>query len=224
MSGVDACGHPHGLEVAQRDFAAAGVAEDHARAERGGRARSSGRPPRGRGSGRSPSGVPGRGLRKLRGTSVGLELLELDEELDPLGIGLAHVDEGAAAELHPELLDHAAGVGPLVPGVGGDDLGEVGPCRLDVVVVAVDAALRQAAGLVLGEDAGADGDVEARLVVDEGDEVEDALHGALVGSAQGEHDAELGGAELGRLPGGIEDLVSVEEGRRLDRGLEAGGL
>ena len=91
--------------------------------------------------------------------------------------------QGAAAELHPEVLDQPAGVGPLVPAMGGDDFGEVRPCRLDVVVVAVDAALGQAAGLVLGEDAGADRDVEAGLVPDEGDEFEDALHGAFVGPA-----------------------------------------
>ena len=59
---------------------------------------------------------------------------------------------------------------------------------------------------------------------DEGDEVEDALERALVGAAHGEHDAELGRAEGGGLAGGGEDLVTVEEGRRLDRRVEARGL
>ena len=86
------------------------------------------------------------------------------------------------------------------------------------------AALGQAAGLVLGEDAGADRDVEAGLVTDEGDEFEDALHGALVGPAHGEHDAELRGAEGGGLAGGGEDLVGIEEGRGLHGRVEAGGL
>ena len=54
-----------------------------------------------------------------------------------------------------------AGVEPLLPGVGGDDRREERPGRLEVVVVAVDAALGQARGLLVGQDAGADGDVEA---------------------------------------------------------------
>ena len=57
-----------------------------------------------------------------------------------------------------------------------------------------------------------------------GHEVEDALHGALVGPAHGEHDAELRGAEGGGLAGGGEDLGRIEEGRGLDRRVEARGL
>ena len=58
----------------------------------------------------------------------------------------------------------------------------------------------------------------------ERDELEDALHGALVGPAHGEHDAELRGAERCGLAGGGEDLVGIEERRGLDRRVEARGL
>ncbi len=40
-------------------------------------------------TGRSPRGVPGRGFRKLTGTSVGSEVAQLQEELDALGVGLS---------------------------------------------------------------------------------------------------------------------------------------
>ena len=83
------------------------------------------------------------------------------EQLDPLVVGLAHPDQGAAAQLHAVVADQAAGVLALLPGVGGDHVGEEGPRRLEVVVVAVDAALGEPPGLVLGQQAGADRHVEA---------------------------------------------------------------
>src|SRR6185437_3895046 len=93
-----------------------------------------------------------------------------------------------------------------------------------IVVVTVHAAGRQAGGLVLGEDAGGYRDVEARLVTYERYQVEDAPHGALLRAAHGQHDAELAGPQLGRLPGRLEHLGSVEERRGQDRRVEARGL
>ena len=124
----------------------------------------------------------------------------------------------------PLLAHEAAGFGPLVPGVRGDDGGEEGAGRLDVVVVAVHPALGQPCGLIFGQHAGTDGDVEARLLADERHELQEALHGALVGAAHGQHDAELRCAECGGLAGGGEDLLGIEEGRGLDGRVEAGRL
>ncbi len=115
----------------------------------------------------------------------------------------------------------AARLGPLVPAVRGHDGGKVRASGLDVVVVAVHASLGQAMGLVLGEDAGADGDVESRLVPDEWDEVEEARDGALVGTADGEDEAELRCAESGGLTGGGEDLARIEKRGGLDGRVEA---
>ena len=98
---------------------------------------------------RSPSGVPGRGLRKLSGTSVGPSVLQLDDELDPLGIGLAHAEEGAAAQLHARISHQSAGVAPLLPAVGGDDRREEGSGCLEVVVVAVHTTVGQPPGLLV---------------------------------------------------------------------------
>ena len=112
------------LQLAQRDLAAAGVAQDHRRAgPRRNRAiqrmASSGST-----SGRSASGVPGRGLRKLSGTSAGLDLAQLAEQLEALLVGLAHAEQHAAAQLHAVLADQLAGVEALLPRVGGDDRGK----------------------------------------------------------------------------------------------------
>ena len=60
-------------------------------------------------TGRSPNGVPGRGLRKLSGTSSGASSAELPGELGPLLDGLAHADDAAAADLHAGVPDHLAG-------------------------------------------------------------------------------------------------------------------
>ena len=92
--------------------------------------------------------MPGRGLRKLSGTSAGLDVAQLAEQLEALLDGLAHAEQHAAAQLHAVLADELAGVEALVPGVGGDDLREERAGRLEVVVVAVDAALGEAPGLL----------------------------------------------------------------------------
>ena len=91
-------------------------------------------------------------------------------------------------------------------------VGEVGLCRLDVVVVAVDASLGEATGLVFGQDARADRNVQPGLFVDERDQVEDALQRALVGPAYGEDDAELGGAEGGGLAAAVRTSSGSRKG------------
>ena len=57
-----------------------------------------------------------------------------------------------------------------------------------------------------------------------GHELLEPLHRLLVGPAHGEHDAELRRADGGRLAGGGEQLVPVEERRGLHDGVELGGL
>ena len=86
------------------------------------------------------------------------------------------------------------------------------------------AALGQPCGLIFGQDAGAHGDVEPRLLADERHELQKALHGALVGAAHRQHDAELRRAEGCGLAGGGEDLLCIEEGRGLHGRVEAGRL
>ena len=86
------------------------------------------------------------------------------------------------------------------------------------------AALGQPRGLILGQDAGADGDVQPRVLADERHQLQEALHGALVGAAQRQHDAELRRAESGGLAGGGENLLRIEKGRGLDGRVEAGRL
>src|SRR5207249_6618860 len=102
----------------------------------------------------------------------------------------------------------------LLPGVGGDDPAEERARRLEVVVVAVDAPIREPASLVGGEDAGADRDVEPGRLAHERHGGENLAHDALVGAAYRENDAELRRADRGGLARRGEDLVGVEERRR----------
>ena len=130
--------------------------------------------------------------------------------------------QGAAAQLHAVRPHQPAGVGPLVPGVGGDDGGEERPRRLEVVVVAVHAALGEAPGLVLGEDAGADRHVEAGLA--RGRAGTSSRMRCMVRSSGPRTASTMQNSEApsGRgLAGGGEDLVGVEERRGLDRRVEA---
>ena len=91
---------------------------------------------------------------------VRLELAELGGQLGALLERLAHPDQAAAAQLHAGLLDHRAGVPPLLVGVRGDDLGEVGAGGLEVVVVAVHAHVDQVVDLLLAEHAERRGDLD----------------------------------------------------------------
>ena len=54
---------------------------------------------------RMASGVPGRGSRKLIGNLGRPELGQLADQLQALGVGLAHAEQDAAAQLHPGLVD-----------------------------------------------------------------------------------------------------------------------
>ncbi len=130
----------------------------------------------------------------------------------------------AAAQLHAVLGHELAGLEALGPRVGGDHVREERLGRLEVVVVAVDPTLGQAARLLVGDDPGADRHVDAGLLVHDRHELEDALHGALVGAADGEHDAELGRPERGGLLGGGDHVGRVEERHGLHRRLELGRL
>ena len=94
---------PHLLEVAEGDLPAAGVAQDHV-----GQRQAEQRDPADRLERRRPAGgrraaCPGRGLRKLTGTSAGSNVAQLAEQLDALGDGLAHAQQHAAAQLHAVL-------------------------------------------------------------------------------------------------------------------------
>ena len=153
-------------------------------------------------AGRSANGVPGHGLEEVERDLGRVDLAELAEQLEALVDGLAHAEQGAAAQLHAVARGRARRCrSRSVPVVGGDDLREVRLGRLEVVVVAVHAALGEALGLLGGEDAGADtATLRPGLVADDRHQLEEALHGALVGAADGEHDAELAGARARRSP------------------------
>src|SRR5205823_3106858 len=116
---------------------------------------------------------------------------QLRGELGALLQGLAHADDAPAADLHTGVPDHGQGVPALLPGVGGDHVGEVGAGRLQVVVVAVDAHVGQVVDLLLGEHAQGGGDLDVDRVLDRLHALAHLLHQALVGAADGRHDAEL---------------------------------
>ena len=64
-------------------------------------------------------------------------------------------------------------------------------------------------------------DVEPGRLLDEGDQIEETSHGPLVRTSNGQHDAELGRADRGRLSSRLEHLPGVEEGGGEDRRVEA---
>ena len=101
--------------------------------------------------------------------------------------------------------------------MGGDDLREERLRRFQIVVVPVNATLGEAPGLFFGDDAGTDGNVETGLVFHDRDEFEDALHGPLIGAADGEHDAELAGTERCGFARCGDDIGGVEERHGLHR-------
>jgi hypothetical protein len=71
-----------------------------------------------------------------------IDLPELAQQLQPLFDRLAHAEEGAAAQLHARRPHQPARLEPLVPAVGGGDVREERPGRLEVVVVAVHPSSR----------------------------------------------------------------------------------
>src|SRR5437879_559058 len=101
---------------------------------------------------------------------------------------------------------------------------EVGTGGLEVVVVAVDPRRGQGCCLVACEDAerarhpGGGRGVEGR------DGCQDLLHDPVVGTAHRQDDAELGGADPLRCPGGVDHLLEVDEGLGSQRGPPVPGL
>ena len=89
------------------------------------------------------------------------------------------------------------------------------------MVVTVHPGGGQASGLVVGEDPRAHGHVEPGAGADERHQIDDAPQRPLVGSAHGEHDAELRRSESRRLFGRGQHLVRLEERRGLDGRVEA---
>ena len=170
---------------------------------------------------RSPSGVPGRGFKKLTGTSVGSRARSCRRSstrwasLSPMPTRAPQHSSMPCARTSRQV--SARSSQPWVVTTAREERA----CRLDVVVVAVHAPRRQAPGLVVGEDAGRHGHVQPGALAHQGHELEEPGHDALVGPAHGEDDAELRGPQLGRLGRGGQDLVGVEEGRGLHRRVEA---
>ena len=92
------------------------------------------------------------------------------------------------------------------------------------MVVAMHATLSEATSLFICDDAGADGHVETSFLAHDRHQLENALHGSLIRTTNGQHDAELAGAERRRFAGRFDDLGSIEERRGLHRGFELGRL
>ena len=154
--------------------------------------------------------MPGRRVEEVQRHLVRVELGEVRGEFGALLEGFAHAEDAAAAHLHARLADHAQGVPALFPGVGGDDVGEERPRRLQVVVVAVHAHLGEPLDLLLGEHAQRAGDLDVDLVADRLDARGDLRQQPLVGSADGGDDAELGRAGLGGLLGRLDQARDVQ--------------
>ncbi len=211
------------MELAEGDLPPAGVAEDHP------------------GQGQAEEGDPADGLERLHqrtvthgGAGAGVEevhrhlgrvdLAQLAQQLQSLIVGLAQAEKDPAAQLHSCVTNQSAGVGPLLPGMGGHHRGEERPGRLQIVVVAVEAGVGQAPGLLSGEDAQAGRHLQTGPLADQGHGLDDPGQRPLVGTPEGHHDAELRRPQPGRLLGRGQQLVEVEERCGLHQGGEAGRL
>ena len=158
--GVDAADHALArAEVAQRELAPAREAQDRARQrepERGDRPQRVQR--------RHRLEVRERRARarveEVQRHLVGVERGELRGQLGALLERLAHADDPAAADLHPQLAHELQRLPALLPRVRGDDVAEVRAGGLEVVVVAVHAEVAQLLALLAGEDAERAGDVD----------------------------------------------------------------
>ena len=97
---------------------------------------------------------------------MGIELGQVGGELGALLEGLTHAEDAAAADLHARFANHRQRVPALIPGVSGHHFGEEGLGRLEIVVVAVHAHLRQPLDLFLRQHAQRAGDLDVDLVAD----------------------------------------------------------
>ena len=92
--------------------------------------------------------MPGRGSSRLIGTSHGLELGQLEREVDALFERLAHAEDAAAAQLHARVAGELRGRDAVVVAVRRAHLREHLAARFEVVVVAAHAGGREALGLL----------------------------------------------------------------------------
>ena len=163
-------------------------------------------------SGRPAIGVPGRGLRKLRGTSVGptsrrsASSSSRCSSLSPIP-RMAPQHSSIPASSTSRQVSRRSSHEWVVTTSREERAG-----RLQVVVVAVEAGVGQAPGLVGGEDAQAGGHVEPGALPDHRDHLDDPGQGALVGPPHGQHDAELRRPQAGRLLGRGQQLVRGRAG------------
>ena len=130
--------------------------------------------------------------------------------------------QSPAAQLHAVVAHQPAGVGALVPGVGASRprRRRSGPSRgCGCSGAHPPWARRRACSSVRipAETA----TLSPVSVPHQRHEVQDPLQHALVGTADGQHDAELRRTERRGLGCGGQHLVGVEEGRCLHRGVEA---
>ena len=168
---------------------------------------------------------PGPGVEQVDRHLAGVELRQLEGEVDALLQRLADAHDPAAAQLHAGVDGQPGGGDPVVVAVGGADRREDGPGRLEVVVVPAHAGGGQA--LRLGRRPGARasrpprGRSRSRTAVDG---VDHLVEEPFARAPHGDHDAELGGAGRLRGPGRLQHLVEVEEGVDVDAGVEVGRL
>src|SRR5260370_1335911 len=82
---------------------------------------------------------PRPGIEEVAGDLSRAEAGEGERQVEPVVPRLPHAEDPPAAQLHPRGDHLAAGVDPVVEAVGGADLGEEAPTRLEVVGVTIDA-------------------------------------------------------------------------------------
>ena len=143
---------------------------------------------------RIASGVPGRGSRKLTGTSVGASSASWPISSRRWAVVSPMPRRTPQHSCMPTSRRggtfHIARPSVWVV----DDLREKRPGRLEVVVVAVDTARGQALGLGPVEDSRRHRHVEPGGLLDHGNQIQQTSHRPLVRTANRQHDAELAGA------------------------------
>ena len=92
----------------------------------------------------------------------------------------------------------------------GDHVGEEGLGGLQVVVIALGAHVLEALRLLAGQGSEREGDLDVHFVEDGRDGFRNLGEQVLVRGFHSSHDAELRGAGLGRLLGGLHQLRDVE--------------
>ena len=93
-------------------------------------------------------GSAGPGVEEVDRHFAGVELGELEREVDPLFERLAHAEDPTAAQLHARVAREEGGRDAIVVAVGRADLREQLAARFEVVVVAADARGREPFGLL----------------------------------------------------------------------------